>query len=272
MTERSIGKIIGQLFDRIAGDKYDTGLVLSGGAARGFAHAGVLKALEEKEIVPDIVSGVSAGSIVGSFYCDGYCAEEIFEIFEKNKVFELVKVRFTKQGIFSISGLKKVLKSNLRAQRLEDLQKPLIITATNIEKGITTYFTEGNLVDTVLASCSIPIIFVPTVIDGVTYVDGGVTNNFPIEPLLGKCNTLIGVNVNPIGPFDSKKGIRHMAMHTFHLSISSGIEIDMKKLDYFIQPEKLSDYTYYDIKHGKEMFDLGYAEALKSLSDEKVKS
>lgn len=269
MTERSIGKIIGRLFDRISGETYDTGLVLSGGAARGFAHAGVLKALEEQKIVPDIVSGVSAGSIVGSFYCDGYASEEIFEIFEKNKVFELVKVRFTKQGIFSMNGLKKVLKSNLRTQRLEDLPKPLIITATNIEKGVTTYFTEGNLVDTVLASCSISIIFVPTVIDGATYVDGGVTNNFPVEPLVGKCKSLIGVNVNPIGPFNPQKGIRHMAMHTFHLSISSGIEIDMKKLDYFIQPEGLSEYTYYDIKHGKEMFDLGYDEAIKTLSAKK---
>lgn len=265
MSETAVSKIIGILFENVKSKKYDTGLVLSGGAARGFAHAGVIKAMEEKKIEADIVSGVSAGSIVGSFYCDGYTSEEILEIFIKNKVFELVKLRFNKQGLLSISGLKKVLSNNLRTKRIEDLPKPLIITTTNIEEGITTYFTEGDLVETVLASCSIPMLFIPTKIDGVTYVDGGVTNNFPVEPLVGKCKKLIGSNVNSIGPFNPKKGILHLAMHTFHIGIASGIEIDREKLDYYIEPKGLKDFTYYDIKRGKEMFDIGYKEATKVL-------
>jgi NTE family protein len=221
--------------------------------------------MEEKNIEADIVSGVSAGSIVGSFYCDGYTADEILEIFVRNKVFELVKLRFNKQGLLSIAGLKKVLSKNLRTKRIEDLQKPFVITTTNIEEGITTYFTEGDLVETVLASCSIPMLFIPTKIDGVTYVDGGVTNNFPVEPLLGKCDVLIGSNVNSIGPFNPDKGILHMAMHTFHISIASGIEIDKEKFDYFIEPKKLKDFTYFDIKRGKEMFNIGFEEAKKIL-------
>ncbi len=266
MSETALQRFIGRFFDIHRDEKYNTGLVLSGGAARGFAHAGVLKAMEDKDIHADIVSGVSAGSIVGSFYCDGYTAEEILEIFVRNKVFELVKLKFWKQGLLSISGLKKVLKNNLRTKRIEDLKKPLIITATNIEEGVTTYFTEGNLVETVLASCSIPILFIPTIINGVTYVDGGVTNNFPLEPLESRCRQLIGVNVNPIGSFDKSKGILHMAMHTFHLSIASGIEADKKKLNYYIEPKDLKDFTYYDVKHGKEMYDIGYEEAIRVFS------
>jgi NTE family protein len=267
MSETAVSRVIGLLFDNLNKKKYNTGLVLSGGAARGFAHGGAIKAMEELGKEADIVSGVSAGSIVGSFYCDGYSAEEILEIFIKNKVFELVKLKFYKQGLLSTSGLKNVLKNNLRTKRIEDLPKPLVITATNIEEGITTYFTEGDLVETVLASCSIPVLFIPTKINGVTFVDGGVTNNFPIEPLEGKCNEMIGVNVNSLGPFDPNKGVLHMALHTFHVSIASGIEIDKKKLDYFIDPKDLKEFTYYDIKHGKDMYDIGYKEAMKVFSD-----
>lgn len=164
---------------------FDTGLILSGGAARGFNHARVIKALEEKSIFPDIISGVSAGSIVGSFYCDGFEPEEIFEVFKDNKIFEFVKLTLRKQGLLNINGLRKILKKNLRAERIEDIKKPLIIAATNIEEATTTYFTKGNLVDLVVASSSIPVLFSPAKIEGVTYVDGGVTNNFPLEPLEG---------------------------------------------------------------------------------------
>ncbi|MCF8226851.1 MAG: patatin-like phospholipase family protein [Bacteroidales bacterium] len=269
MENNRIGKVVNKISRRISSSKFDTGLVLSGGAARGFAHAGAIKAIEEHDIKPDIVSGVSAGSIVGSFYCDGFAPEEIFEIFQKNKIFKFVKPIFKKHGLLNISGLKKVLEKNLRTKRIEDLEKPLIITATNIEEGLTTYFSEGNLVDLVLASSSIPVLFDPTIIDDITYVDGGVTDNFPIAPLKGKCKKLIGVHVNPVGPFDRKKGLLHIAASTFHLSIASGIEEKKKLLDHFIEPEKLSEFTYYDVKRGKEMYDIGYDKANDVLDGKK---
>jgi NTE family protein len=244
---------------------FDTGLILSGGAARGFVHARVIKALEEKSIFADIISEVSAGSIVGSFYCDGFEPEVIFEIFKDNKVFKIVKLTLKNQGLLNINGLREILKKNLRTERLEDLKKPLIIAATNVEEAKTTYFTEGNLVDLVVASSSIPVLFSPAKIDGVTYVDGGVTNNFPLEPLEGKCKKLIGVHANPIGNYDPTRGILHMAINTVHISIASVVEEKRKKLDYFIEPEKLTNYTYYDIKRGREMFDIGYEKAMEVL-------
>lgn len=242
-------------------------MVLSGGAARGFAHAGALKALEEKSIRPDIVSGVSTGSIVGSFYCDGYSPEEIFEIFEKSKIFEFVKLVFNRKGLFSIKGLKRVLENNLRTKRIENLPKPLVITATNINEAKTCYFTEGKLVDLVLASSSIPVLFKPVTIDGIDYIDGGVTNNFPLEPLIDRCKELIGIHVNPIGSYASDKGIRHIAMNAFHLSIASGVDEKKEKLDYFIEPEKLKNYSYYDVQRGKEMYEIGYDAALHAISN-----
>ncbi len=264
--KNTLEEAVDWISSKVDGKKYDTGLALSGGAARGFAHAGVLKALHEKDIYPDIVTGVSAGSIVGSFYCDGFEPEEIYEIFHSNKIYDIVKLRFNKQGLLNISGLRKLRENNLRTKKLEDLEKPFIITVTNLAEAKTEYMTQGNLVDLVVASSSIPVIFVPTEIDGVTYVDGGVTNNFPIEPLEGICKTLIGSHVNPVGSFDPGKGILHVAATTFHLSIAAGIYHKKKTLDYFIEPSKLSKYAYFDIKKGKEMFDIGYEEAKKVLS------
>jgi len=267
MSKNAIEKVVDNIPGNDSGKKFGTGLVLSGGAARGFAHAGAIKALHEKSVRPDIVSGVSAGSIVGAFYCDGFEPEEIFEIFEKNKIFEFVKLILKKQGLLNISGLKEVLKKNLRTKRLENLEKPLIITATNIEEAKTRFFTEGDLVDLVIASSSIPVLFSPAIIDGVTYVDGGVTNNFPIEPLEGKCDKLIGIHVNPVGNYNPDKGIAHMAVNTFHLSIASGVDLKKKRLDLFIEPEKLRDYTYFDIKRSKEMFDIGYEKVMEVYKD-----
>ncbi len=266
MQLEAISSIIKKIFLKSRIYSYNTGLVLSGGAARGFAHLGVLKALHEKGMVPDIISGVSAGALVGSLYSYGYKPEEILEIFIKNRIFKFVKITFNKRGLFNISGLNKLLQKYLGTKNIEDLEKPLVITATNIKEGTTEYFTKGNLVDAVLASSSIPVIFNPKEINGEFYVDGGVTNNFPVEPLKDICNILIGVNVNPVSGYDPKKGLAHIALQSFHLSIASGIEEKKKFLKYFIEPRELKNYAYYDIASGKEMFEIGYKETLKVIS------
>jgi NTE family protein len=248
-------------------NNFDVGLVLSGGAARGFVHAGVLKALDERSLSPGIISGVSAGAIVGSFYCDGFEPEEICEIFRKDRIFEFVKLKFKRHGIFSTEGLRDVLKKNLRSKRIEDLQKPLVIVTTNLDKGVTTYFTEGELLDRVLASASLPVLFHPTMINGNNYVDGGVTNNFPLEPIEGLCRILVGVHANPPAPYDPKKGLLHLATNTFHLAVKSDTETKKTRLDYFIEPTSLKKYGYFDVRHGKEMYEIGYKEAIKVLND-----
>lgn len=261
--------LIGNIIDKLklpgGGKNYKTGLVLSGGAARGFAHLGVLKALREAGINPDIVSGVSAGAIVGAFYCDGFEPEEIMELFNNSKIFRFVKLEFNKQGLLNISGLRKVLRNNLRTRNIEDLPRTLIISATDINEGNTRYFTEGEIVSAVIASSSIPLIFKPVIIDGHTYVDGGIRNNLPVEPLLDICDELIGVHVNPIGRYNPRRGMVHMALRSFHLSVASGISNKRKSLTHFIEPAGLTGFSYYDIEGKDKMFELGYKEALRVL-------
>jgi NTE family protein len=119
---------------------YDIGLVLSGGAARGFAHLGVLKALEEFNMKPDIISGVSAGAIAGALYADGFAPEEIVEIYTHKSLFEFMQMTVPKTGIFKPTGLKETLKKNLRATRFDQLKIPMVITATNLIEGKSEYF------------------------------------------------------------------------------------------------------------------------------------
>ncbi len=245
--------------------KYKTGLVLSGGAARGFAHAGVMKALREKNISPDVISGVSAGSIAGAFFADGYEPDEILDIFQKKKVFEFVRLSFTGSGLLDISGLKKVLEDHLHARKIEDLKTSFYVCVTNFRTGKPEYLNKGDLVSTVVASSSIPVLFKPAKINHRIYFDGGVTDNLPVEPIRDRCKKIIGVHVNPVGEEEFESGLVKIAARSFHVSVASGIEQKKEFFKYFIEPQELRKYLMMDVSKGKEMFNAGYREAIKIL-------
>ena len=246
---------------------YPTGLVLSGGAVRGFAHIGILQALNEHHIFPDIISSVSAGSIVSSFYADGYSPGEIRSLFRSKRIFEIIHIASPKQSLFDIRRLKKILDEHLRAKFMQDLQIPLFIAATNYNTGKPEYFHEGRLSERVIASSSIPVLFKPQKIGESYYVDGGITDNFPIEPLEGKCDHMIGAHVNPLGPDDEPQGLMNIALRSFHLSIASAIEDKKKKMDLFIEPMALESFRLFDMKASDEIYEIGYTFASKLLKD-----
>ncbi len=245
---------------------YQTGIVLSGGAVRAFAHLGVLKALHEAGIRPDIISGVSAGSIVGAFYADGFEPEEILDIFEKKKFFELVGLVFKNQGLLDMSGLQKLLDTNLRAKNFDDLKKPLFVAATNFATGKAEYFSKGNLTQKLLASSSIPVLFNPQKIDGKTYVDGGLVNNLPLKPIHKKCKKIIGVNVNPLEQNTNLEGIPNIAIRSFHISIANSVYHKKELFDIFIEPTALKNYGYFNAKQSRDLFTIGYKSARKVLN------
>ena len=136
---------IGSRFNISDNVQYNYGFVLSGGAARGFAHLGVAKALAEEGIRPDILSGASAGSIVGAYLADGYLPEEILEIFLIRKLFQFVQFTIPHFGFLSLEGLEEVLEETLHAKTFEELKIPLYISATNCNKGEIVYFHKGAL-------------------------------------------------------------------------------------------------------------------------------
>ena len=167
--------------------EYKTGIILSGGGARGFSHLGVLQALNEAGVYPDILSAASAGAIVGVFYSDGYKPLEILKLLAGNKRLDYFGFVVPKDGLMEMTGLRKILNRYLNARKFEDLKVPLIITATDLNHGKPTYFSNGELLNVIVASASIPVLFKPVIINNIEYLDGGIMDNFPVRPLLNKC-------------------------------------------------------------------------------------
>jgi len=254
------------------GEKYKVGLVLSGGGARGYAHLGVLHALLEKGITPDIVSGTSAGAITGSLFCDGYSPLEILSIMDSKSRLSYMRPTLPRDGLLDIAGMARILEANLRAKTFEELKIPLITSATDLNHGKAVYFSSGELIRAVIASASIPVLFKPVVIDDVLYVDGGVLDNLPVKPLIGKCDLLIGSFVNPAGQEDKISGLVNIAVRTFLLSMAKEVEQKSKLFDIFVAPMELKDYGILDPEKAVEMYNIGYKAMKNKLENAEIAS
>lgn len=237
---------------------YKIGLVLSGGGARGFAHLGVIKALNESGIFPEVISGTSAGAIVGSLYADGYTPEEILKIMNLNGRLQYFSPVVPRGGLLQISGIEKILREKLRAKSFSELKIPLYVSATDLNSGKAVYFSEGELLLPIIASASIPVLFRPVVINGVQYVDGGVLDNMPIKPIEDQCRFLIGSFVNPTGIEENITSLIQIAERTFLLSMSKELNEKSKRLDLLIAPPELKNYPILDPEKAEEVFMVGY--------------
>ena len=235
------------------------GIVLSGGAVRGASHIGVLKALEEYGIKPDLISGVSAGSIIAVFYSAGYSPKEMEDILLKTDIKKYLKIKFPKVSFFSLEKLDIFLEKYIGKIDLKDLQKTTFITVVNYNDGTVEYVKEGDLISYVRASCSLPIIFEPTYINGTIYIDGGIMDNLPVEPLLKEgCKFSICSEVNPMASFSNNLNIFKLSIRTLFLSIRANTEKNKKLCNLFIQPPELIEIGLFSIKDLKKALDIGY--------------
>lgn len=238
------------------------GIVLSGGGARGIAHLGILKALEEFGIKPSVISGTSAGAIAGAFYAGGYSLLEIKNIVEKGDIFNLSNVLIKKQGLFSMKGFEKMYQEYFPNNSFDDLQIPLYVTATDILKGECVYFSSGNLSQALMASSCIPAVFQPLHFNNIYFVDGGVLNNFPIEPLIDKCDVIIGSHVNSLRKEVTEIHMTDIIDRSFHLAMSNSVRNKIKNCNLFIEPPNMSRFSIFDVKKSDEIFEYGYSYAL----------
>lgn len=156
-------------------------LVLGAGAAKGFAHIGVLKVLEAQKVPVHLVVGTSAGSFVGSLYAygfDAYTLQKIALSIEKGDVTELI---IPDNGFVGGGRLRDYINMQVRNTPLEKLRIPFVAVATNIRTGEETLFGSGNTGMAVQASCAVPGVFQPASFTGASYVDGGVVNPLPVD-------------------------------------------------------------------------------------------
>ena len=252
--------------------KYRTGLVLSGGGTRGFAHLGVLQALNEAGIYPDVISGTSAGALVGVLYADGHSPSDILEMMNTNSRLDFMRPVLPREGLLQIGGIAKILKANLHAATFEELRIPLFVAATDMNNGRAHYFSKGELLNPVIASSSIPVLFQPVIINNICYLDGGVLDNMPVSPIEKQCKFLIGSYVNPVSYVDKLSGLINIAERAFMLRMSEEINEKSHKFHLLIAPTELINYSILDPEKAKELFSLGYNATIEKLEKIDIKN
>lgn len=245
---------------------YRIGLALSGGGARGFAHLGALKALRDCGIVPDVVAGVSAGSVVAAFHGAGLSVERVLSIFHGARFSDFAKLKVPRRGFFSLRRFAEVMEQECGIDRIENLKVPTIICATDFDQGRRVEFTSGRLGERVAASCAIPIVFEPIVISGVRYVDGGVLHNLPAWALRERCDYLIGVSCSPMPDLGAEEeGIVDIARRSFVLMTKSNIYPDLALCDLPIELTEVAEHSVFDLKQIDVLVEQGYLCALRAL-------
>lgn len=249
--------------------EHQVGLVLSGGGVKGAAHVGALKALREHNIQPSIVAGTSAGAIVGAMYAANLDEDTMLEYFTNTSIFKPINYTWKKPGLINTNALEKVLLEIFPENSFEALERPLHIIATDITLARQKVFSRGELVKPLLASACFPVVFSPVEIGESLYADGGILNNFPTEPIRQKCSKLIGINVQHIEPTSkaSLKSTLSVFQRIYFISTRFASVAKYQECDMIIAPESLNAFNTFDMYKIKEMYQIGYEEAMKVLEN-----
>ena len=283
------------------------GLVLSGGGAKGFAHIGVLKVLEEAGIKIDYIGGTSMGSVIGGLYASGYNASQIDSIFKKTNFDELINdyiPRSSKnfygkkndelyaivlpfsnfrvgipealsKGMYNYNLLSSLTRNVRHIRDFNKLPTPFLCIGTNIETGEEVLLNKGNLVQAMVASAAFPSLFTPVEIDGNLLVDGGVVNNYPIEEVrkLG-ADIIIGVDVqDDLMKRKNLKNATRILVQITNLQSIDKMKNKIKNTDVYIKPD-IRDFGVISFDRGEEIIRKGEEaafavfEKIKALSDE----
>ncbi|WP_438961919.1 patatin-like phospholipase family protein [Nonlabens sp.] len=241
------------------------GLALSGGGAKGIAHAGVIKALKERNIQISKISGTSAGALIGVLYAAGLEDEVIYDFFKSSNLFSPSKFAFGQPGFIKSNVFMNHLNSFIPQDSFESLSIPLVVTATDLNNASSKVFDKGELYLPILASAAFPGVFTPVNIGNNTYVDGGVLNNFPID-LLDDCDFKIGSYVNKIEILDRKmKHSYDVAGRAYSINQYHRDAAKFHQADLLIEPDNLHKYGLFSLRSLREIFTIGYDTACKVL-------
>lgn len=282
--------------DKTVDSDVKVGLVLSGGGAKGLAHIGALKVIEESGVQIDYIAGTSMGAIVGALYASGYSADELLVLFKqvnfedligdeferKNKSFferdnadkHTVSLPFNKFKLSLPSSISKgqntynfYVKLLDHVKEVDDFSKlpiPFFCIATDVETGHQIILDKGYLPDAILASGAIPTLFEPVSINGKLLIDGGVSNNYPIDELLEKnIDVVIGVDVQDsllekqqlVSASDIMKQVSNFNTHNQMLE-------KVKKTSVYIKPN-IADYSIISFEKGEDIYKVGFEAADK---------
>jgi len=247
--------------------KATLGLVLSGGGARGIAHIGVIDALRSHGLEPDCIAGSSSGAVVGALTAAGHSTETMLEFFRKASPFRFSVVSVRKGGILDTAKVVDNFRAYFPDDCFEALKIRLFLTATDIINARLKIFESGPLIPAILASCSMPMVFTPTEVDGRWYVDGGVINNFPIEPLRGRCDVVVGHYASPLRSVRQADlgGVLAVSERALEVGMHFGSKQKFHECDVLLRCPQLTEYGLFDTKHHREIFDAGRQATLAAM-------
>ena len=213
-------------------------LALGGGAARGFAHVGVIKALEAQGITPDIVVGTSAGSLVGALYASGYGGSDLQRVALQIDDTVVADWSLPDRGFIKGEALQNFVNRAVQNRPLEKLNKPFATVVTDLQSGEPVVFRTGNTGMAVRASSSVPGVFQPVTINGREYVDGGLVSPVPVRAARGMgADLVIAVDISHKPRFGETKDSFDMLLQTFAIMGQSIAGYELAEADIVIRPD-----------------------------------
>lgn len=239
------------------------GLVLSGGGVRGMAHIGVIKAMEEFGLSAKRISGSSVGALVGALYANGNSVNDMLSFFKETPLFKYSFLTLAKPGLIDTDKYLPIFKRYFPENSFEALEKQLSVVVTNLQEGQEEFINQGELITPLLASAALPPVFSPVTYKHVLYADGGIMNNFPLEPLIGKVDHTIGSNVSIVSKLQ-KKDLNNSFQLTGRTTGLMVYAINRKKIeqcDLVIEPKALEKIGLLDRKGIEKAFEIGYEHA-----------
>ena len=247
------------------------GLALGSGGARGIAHIGFLQALEEADIRPDYVSGCSMGSIVGACYCAGVPLATLKEVALSLKLSKIATLNINpirSNGLLRFDKARKILEEYLGGMTFQDLKIPFSCIAVDLKEGKVIELKEGNVIDAILASSTIPGAFTPSVIEGRTLVDGGILERVPTKEVRDMGADVI-VAVDVLGDLMQKEAAPNLVETLLRCIDIMDTRLTQRKkrsraryIDLWLEPE-LGAMDQYQVKNLDFACEKGYELGLK---------
>jgi NTE family protein len=234
------------------------GLALGGGFARGIAHVGVLKVLEEEGIPVRMIAGTSVGALIGAAYCSGVTIAELEEVAYKVRFTTFARWTLSRYGFATNDRMVSFLTRTLKVQTFEELRIPLGVTATDFNTGEGMVFTSGSIIDPVRASCAYPGMFLPVEIRGRWLVDGMLSNPVPTRPLRAMgAERVLAVQLK--GQWSKTTAPRHLfdvIGQSFAIAQDMMSSVWRSAADLVIEPD-VAGFDYDDFKRAGELIRVG---------------
>ncbi len=222
------------------------GLALGGGAILGAAHIGVLKAFAEENIPVSAISGTSIGALVAALYAFDVSLDEIEKIAMDLDWLDISGFAFSRLGLLTNEKMGKKIKDVLGEVQFSDARIPLSVIATDVGRFEKVVLDSGDVARAVMASASVPGIFIPVEIDDRMLVDGGLMENVPISPLQNKAmDIIVGVDLNAGRKFKNPEDLIDVLLNAIDIAIDNATRIQTQKVDLLITPA-LSAYNRAD--------------------------